>query len=242
MAFDDSLPRKLFSLRKALTTDTPGFDPYAPEAPTTLSPRSDARAIASALRLPGDTAWDVILLALRTLEESHHASSRNDVAASLVVSLPWEVQAGLPRTRETMCEMLLMARREVLAIGYEIRDGEVLGLLQQAARRGVDVCLLCDRVRASAPRIVAAWPANAPKPRVYQDALRPGVPDSAAMHGKGLLVDGQDLLLTSANLTANALNWNLEFGVRLRGQKVAEAREMFAGVLQSALVEVVVPS
>lgn len=57
------------------------------------------------------------------------------------------------------------------------------------------------------------------------------------MHAKCLLVDGSDLLVTSANFTFHGLHGNIEIGIRVRGAQAAEARKIFSHLVDSKIVE-----
>jgi phosphatidylserine/phosphatidylglycerophosphate/cardiolipin synthase-like enzyme len=57
------------------------------------------------------------------------------------------------------------------------------------------------------------------------------------MHGKALLVDGRDLLVTSANFTFHGTRANIEFGIRIKDIHVVEAASVFRALLQSDLLE-----
>jgi len=56
------------------------------------------------------------------------------------------------------------------------------------------------------------------------------------MHAKCLLVDGTDLLITSANFNFHGLHGNIEIGIRISGPPAAEARKIFSHVVESGLV------
>lgn len=77
---------------------------------------------------------------------------------------------------------------------------------------------------------------------VFQDRRRDEAAKFAKMHGKALLVDGSDLLISSANFTFHGFHGNLEFGVRLRGKPVERAGDVFRAMLDSELLERVEPT
>jgi phosphatidylserine/phosphatidylglycerophosphate/cardiolipin synthase-like enzyme len=57
------------------------------------------------------------------------------------------------------------------------------------------------------------------------------------MHAKCLLVDGHDLLVTSANFTFHGLHGNIEIGIRLSGPPAAEARKIFSHLVGNQVLE-----
>lgn len=80
---------------------------------------------------------------------------------------------------------------------------------------------------AEGVRVLEVWPEDAARPRIFHDRPRADGAPYASMHAKCLLVDGSDLLITSANFTFHGLKGNIEIGVRLGGPPGAEARKIF---------------
>ena len=97
--------------------------------------------------------------------------------------------------------------------------------------------MICDRERGAGRRILEEWPSGFKKPRILQDRQRAGRAPYASMHAKCVLVDGNDLLVTSANFTFHGLHGNIEIGIRLSGPPVAEARKVFSHLVESRLLE-----
>ena len=119
-------------------------------------------------------------------------------------------------------------------MGYELTDERVLSLLKKVETEGADVIVICDRERGVAKRVLNSGLRRA---RVFQDRERlEGAPYSS-MHAKCLLVNGSDLLITSANFTFHGLHGNVEIGVRLSGPPAQEARKIFSHLVDSGIVE-----
>ena len=129
------------------------------------------------------------------------------------------------------------AKSEVIRIGYELTDRDLIGLLADAASRGATVVLICDRGRGAAARVLEAWPLPTLPPRIYHDRERADGATYASMHAKFLLVDASDLLVTSANFTFHGLHGNIEIGVRLRGVAAGEARKIFSHLVDNRVLE-----
>lgn len=97
--------------------------------------------------------------------------------------------------------------------------------------------MICDRARGTAQRVLESWPSRTPPPRVFHDRERAEGAPYASMHAKCLLIDGKDLLVTSANFTFHGLHGNIEIGVRLGGAPAAEARKIFSHLVESRVLE-----
>lgn len=157
--------------------------------------------------------------------------------AEFVATLPPNTPGIARPTQSVVTEMIERAKREVVLLGYEVTDQGLVRLLADARSRGADVVLICDREKAAGKRVLNAWPANVPRPRVFQDKERPGAAPYASMHAKSLVIDGEDLLITSANFTFHGLQGNIEIGVRLSGTAAVEARKIFSYLVESGIVE-----
>ncbi len=163
-----------------------------------------------------------------------------DEDAELVWTGP---DAGHPtarRTQPVLNELLEWASRRVTIIGYSLflagpAAQDLLGRLGELSTRGVNVEFIVDRRYSgydgiggeghSIREIQKHWPKNRRRPVIRSWAS----PDnaSAKLHAKVVIVDGRDLLVTSANLTGAGLGDNLELGVRLRGKVAADCAQHF---------------
>ena len=107
--------------------------------------------------------------------------------------------------------MITSARTEILVAGFAITEaGGVLSQLAEAARRGVRILLVCSDWKSKAGQTAAGlvsetWPEDSPRPQTYEYNNEA---ETAGMHIKGLLVDGTDLLIGSANFTFPGMNTN----------------------------------
>jgi len=129
-------------------------------------------------------------------------------------------------TAAVLVDLLDAARQHVLLAGFAVHtEPRVRHALHEAARRGVDITLLLERPADNAhyrgpdrpfpdlPARRLAWPL----------ARRP---PGASLHAKLLAVDDRYLLVGSANVTAAALDRNLECGLLLdRGREAEAARQ-----------------
>lgn len=185
---------------------------------------------------------------LRTTMAATSALRRQVPTTEVVWTGPKVDGSFLRATREVVREILRDARNELLVVGYWIAardDGEgiieeVIDSLADAVRRGVIVTVIVDeRVRADGRDnrgiLISAWPPSVSLPRVLTWRL-PADDKYLKLHAKVLVGDQRDALVTSANLTAYALDRNMEMGVRIVGQPAKEIARHFemlgrAGIL-----------
>lgn len=157
--------------------------------------------------------------------------------AELVATLPADSPGIARPTQAVVREMIDRARAEVILLGYEFTDRDSVQLLADARARGANIIVICDRGRGSSKLIADAWPAKVPRPRIFNDRKRADGARYASMHAKCLLIDGSDLLVTSANFTFHGLRGNIEIGIRLSGPPAEEARKIFSHLVENGLVE-----
>lgn len=188
-------------------------------------------------RVHSTSPTSVVRLCLQALRIQHEELRPKLLDAELVATLPPEVPGIARPTERVVQEMIDGARTEIILLGYELTDQNLVGLLARAAGRGVDVFMICDRGRGAAQRIRDSWPSRTPLPRIFHDRERADGAPYASMHAKCLLIDAKDLLITSANFTFHGLRGNIEIGIRLGGVPAAEARKVFSHLVESVVLE-----
>jgi phosphatidylserine/phosphatidylglycerophosphate/cardiolipin synthase-like enzyme len=170
------------------------------------------------------------------------------VAKAPVCELVWtgDQPAG-SRVRSTlpvMEEMIGRAQETILVVSYALWLGQEAGsLVDQLAMRssaGVTVSFVLDARYEGGHNITALrkrWPRGRRPPTVYSwQALDHSI---AKLHAKVLVVDQQDVLISSANLTSHAMARNLELGLRVRGQPAAEAARHFDTLIRKGVFDAV---
>jgi phosphatidylserine/phosphatidylglycerophosphate/cardiolipin synthase-like enzyme len=188
-------------------------------------------------RIRATDSASVMRLCLQALRIQHEELRPKLLDAELVATLPPETPGIARPTGRVVREMIDRATTEIILLGYELTDGDLIGLLAAAAGRGASVILICDRGRGAAARVLEAWPSPTPPPRIFHDRERADSAPYASMHAKCLLVDASDLLVTSANFTFHGLHGNIEIGVRIGGVPAAEARKIFSHLVENQVLE-----
>ena len=231
------LPRDLVELEKVLRLDG-RVDLFVPVERGSLLESAHVNTILGRLHDVGfRDPTHVMQLCLQALRVQYHEIAPRLIAAELVATLPAEIPAVARTTGQVIREMLRPDMGEVILVGYELTDPHMVGLLANAASRRANVIIICDRARGAAQRLLDTWPTDVQRPRIFQDKERGDGPPYASMHAKCLLVDGKDLLITSANFTFHGLHGNIEIGVRLSGPPVIEVRKVFSHLVHGGVLE-----
>lgn len=214
----------------------PDVNLFAPDIDASAIPECNTLIAAIARRGTPDAA-SMVRLCLQSLRIQYEEFRPSMLDAELVATLP-EGTPGLARTTTSVVrEMIERARAEIVLLGYELTDKELVRQLAAARSRGAEVILICDRAKAAGKRVLGAWPREIPRPQVFQDRLRADAAPYASMHAKSIVVDSADLLVTSANFTFHGLQGNIEIGIRLSGAPAAEARKIFSHLVEGGIVE-----
>lgn len=179
----------------------------------------------------------VMRLCLQALRIQHRELLPRLLDAELIATLPPETPGIARPTERVVQEMIEGATTEIILLGYELTDRNLIGLLAAAADRGANVIMICDRGRGAAQRVLESWPSRTPSPRIFHDRERADGAPYASMHAKSLLIDSRDLLVTSANFTFHGLRGNIEIGIRLGGAPAAEARKIFSHLVEGGVLE-----
>jgi len=226
------LARKLVAYSRAS-----GIDPFEPNAAHRIAEDVSARQLLSEVgtRFPDADPVAVLVLLLQSLKIEATEPRGNDAVVECVATLPQAYIVPTRPTRIVIREMLMAARRSVLAAGYLITEGsDLLSLAHAAACRGVGITLVCDRGRDEAQRIRSTWPSIAPQPRLFVNS-QPDSPDGK-MHAKVLVVDDHHLLVTSANFTWHGQEVNIEYGLRVSGEPARRTTLFFQNLEQLGVI------
>lgn len=178
----------------------------------------------------------VIRLVLQALaiQESRLAPTLG--TASLVATLPNRLPPlGADPTPAVVREMLLGAREEIVLLGYEVSEPEIIDLLALRAREGLRVTLIVDHDPKRLGALVQKWPSDAPV-QIHVGSEDQLTGKYASIHGKTLLVDQADLLVTSANFTHHGQEENVELGARIRGPGAQQARAVIEHLVKTGIV------
>ena len=237
MSFEGRLlgiSRDLVKLEEALRREG-RVDLFAPIEGSGLRESPAASALSEHLHRVGFPEPERALrMCLQALRVQHEEMTGRLIDAELVATLPSGMPGIARTTDQVLLEMLRPPVEEVILLGYELTDLKLLHLLVEVEAAGADVIVICDRTRGTAERVQEL---GFRRPRVFQDRERLDGAPYASMHAKCLLVNGADLLVTSANFTFHGLHGNIEIGVRLSGPPASEARKMFSHLVENRIVE-----
>ena len=231
-----SISRKLVDLWQACQSGDARVDVFEPDDDRAIQSLAEYGLVYDAMESRTDNPHIAILLALRALaiHKSEMADQLTDT--ELAVTAPPTTSSTARPTMFVIREMIESAQREVLLVGYRITNKDILKMLWDASKRGIKTTLVCGRADNDSAEIKRTWPINSPAPKIYEDVSLP-VDSWLKMHIKALLVDSNQLFISSANFTHLGMEGNIEFGIRTTGKPAAEAKTILMQLIGSDLFE-----
>lgn len=179
-------------------------------------------------------AGSAIAVALESVQSARHQA---DVpVVEVVVTGPESPAAPVRLTSEVVRQLIDSATRRVTLVSYAAYQmTSIIAALDAAIARGVAVSLILE----SAEKLDGAGGAHAyARYRTYHWPVDRREPPDAKLHAKAVIVDGRDVLLTSANMTNAAYDKNIELGVLCRGGGVAgQVQRHFDALIASGVLE-----
>lgn len=243
----DSPPESLQRLAVAFE-DMSGGGPEMPPSGAVRTPRQlgEVRTLVRAWERHPDVPARAIALALR----STHAAVRQTAAASsleLVWTGPIAGPRTVRRTDEGLYELLRGARQSLTIITFAAYQvPELDQALRAATERDVQIRLILEFAGESQGKVsydpLQAIGKAVPDAAVFYWPLDQRERDPKDRHGtlhaKCAVADREIVLLSSANLTGDALERNMELGVLLRDAALAEKIEdHFDRLIEAGILE-----
>ncbi|MFJ5762787.1 phospholipase D-like domain-containing protein [Neobacillus sp. NPDC093182] len=161
-----------------------------------------------------------VLLALKSAYETKKLYEQNQARVDLAWNGPFSRKSVVTKSIfSTMIEMINTIKSDVFVVGYSFSSNsepivEIVDRLRSAANRGCRVWVALHHHHYNLERFKRLWGENGPPFELYYW----NVPEeNVSLHAKLLLVDEQDFLITSANLTEHGMKKNIEIGLRYSG-------------------------
>jgi phosphatidylserine/phosphatidylglycerophosphate/cardiolipin synthase-like enzyme len=232
--------------------------PFLPALIERIVPRAVSGDVSAALQgmAATGTNCDGLVAALELLAAARAQQPSIDEVIELVTTGP---EAGTVTNRDTQVvvqELFRNAERSVLVAGYELYQAEpvfrnLADRMADQPRPTVQMFLNVKRPfgeTSTDSELIAAfahrfrtehWPADRPLPEIYFDprSLTMDAKRKAVLHAKCVVIDGRTAFVSSANFTEAAQERNIEVGVLVRSEIVAERlMNFFAALISTGAV------
>jgi phosphatidylserine/phosphatidylglycerophosphate/cardiolipin synthase-like enzyme len=152
-----------------------------------------------------------------------------------VTGLGW-MGHGIGSVETAMEVMLITAKREILMTAYSAGGGglEMLDHVVAAARRGVNVRIIVNRFATQDVSVRARLDEASKFTRFSLYAFEPA--NNEDLHAKVLIVDREQALVGSANLSRNGLKLNYELALRVQGPAANQTAQAIDRLLEDQRV------
>lgn len=145
---------------------------------------------------------------------------------------------SIRRHQQALLEVIRGARSRLWLVSYVVSGAvdEVLAALQERADASVEVRVLVDHLVDSGQRAIKRFRRDAPRCEMLlwpkaKRRINPG--RTASLHAKCAVADGRQAFVSSANLTGQAMDHNLEVGYLVTGGDTPAALDKYlSGLLQ----------
>jgi len=170
----------------------------------------------------------------------------NRGAVELVWTGPSTGQIAVRHTEQVLCEVIDSAKRRLFLVSFvAYQVDSIIGALRGAVGRQVQIDLLVEPSSEHGGRVnhdsVAAIRHLLPSANIYiwRSGNRvEGGPLPGAVHAKCAVADGELAFITSANLTAAAMDRNMELGVLIRkGSVPSELHRHLEALISTKVVD-----
>lgn len=174
-----------------------------------------------------------ILLSIDLISEIYKLRETNEKSHSLVWTSPFVFNEDADNTKTTLLDMIDSAKKSIIIVGYTIeRDTkEIFAALEHASQKGVAIKLLFDNAEKFVPLVEKMWENKGTLPQLY--SYKPKKMKHSSLHAKVMIIDGKELLITSANLTGRGISRNVEIGIRHKGNSAKNAEKLVRTLIQN---------
>ena len=186
-----------------------------------------ARRLLDAWATADEMSGASLAVALRAAARSVDAE-RGQESIEVVWTGPTTGEVPVRLTREALIEVIRAAQRSLIVVSFAAyKVQEVVDELARAAGRGVVIRLILETDRAGGGTLTLDATAafrdlkGVASFYIWPTEKRPPLERGrAALHAKAAIADDHTALVTSANLTGNAIASNMELGLLIRGGPV----------------------
>ena len=179
-----------------------------------------------------------ICIALEMQDEMESKQLQQIRDTKLVITSPL-MGHRIGHTLGNFKKIIETAKHEIILVGYVFVnvDGQmnpILDLLLSATSRGIDVKIFFQK-GPSIKLLKSIWKGKKPSeiPEFYLFNDKNNSKDKGVLHAKAIIKDDDTILVTSANMTGNAMEKNLEFGILHEGKIAIDAKKMLYDLIEN---------
>ena len=185
---------------------------------------------------------DTLIVALTLLNEIKYFKTTTSKSTKLVCTTP-----ELNETERVLNELFYKAKKSITIVGYIMTDGDRITEIFEMIKKNPQVKKLDIKFifnTAEAPQklgkkypsvkeiIRSNWEKDIPFPQIYSYKEKDG-----SLHAKSVIIDSNEILITSANMSERAMERNIEIGILHSGESAREAEKLISKLIQEDMFE-----
>jgi len=192
------------------------------------------------------TNYNELLLCLELVYDLHALQKKSHQNTVLVWTSPIKFHEKIDQTQPVFEEMINNSRYSITFVGYAMDEKNltIFDAIKKAAKeRSVHVKIIFDtankerimgKVTKSPKNIIEKiWGDIVHFPEIYTYEDKKG---RSSLHAKFLVIDSEEIFVTSANMTGRAMNRNLEMGIRHKGSIAKDAEELLDLLIEQKIL------
>jgi len=168
-------------------------------------------------------------------------SNRTEERVEIVSTVPVSFLSKTRKTHPVMEELINSATSSITLTGYSISEHfeESLKLIDYKSKQGVVVEMFVNNYAGIRSIIADIRHTNRNFMKIYEYAGKTG-DKMASLHAKTIIVDGEKMLISSANLSYHGLEGNIEIGALISSKKKAtQVLEIFADLKRQKVFDLI---
>jgi len=159
------------------------------------------------------------------VQEFYKQQEDSKLKTTLVWTGPVMYNKFADNTSSTMIEMINSAKKTIIMLEFVMthNTSKIFQSLINASKRGVSIKLVFNDGEKEKPKVHKMWEPRVPFPNIYSyNSKKKGT----SLHAKVLIVDSNQILTTSANLTGYGIDQNIEMGIKHTGPIAHDAENI----------------
>ena len=186
---------------------------------------------------------DTLIIALTLLNEIKCSKATTSQSTKLVCTTP---DGESDQTKIVLNDLFYRAKKSITIIGYLMMNDSITDIFEMIKKNPQIKKLKIKFIfnTAEAPQklgkkypsikeiIRSNWEKDIPFPTIYSYKEKNG-----SLHAKAVIIDSNEILITSANMSGRAMERNIEMGIQHLGESAKEAEELISKLVRTDLFE-----
>ena len=187
---------------------------------------------------------DTLIIALTLLNEIKCFKTTTSQSTKLVCTTP---DGESDQTKIVLNDLFYRAKKSITIIGYLMTDDEnIIDIFEMIKKnpqiKKLKIKFIFNKAEALQKlgkkypsvkeTIRSNWEKDIPFPQIYSYKEKDG-----SLHAKAVIIDSNEILITSANMSGRAMERNIEMGIQHSGEPAREAEELISKLVRTDMFE-----